>query len=73
MFDDTVLIRKISYRDCLKSTCPHFLLTINTCASAMWQHLQYNNNNNNYYYYLQLGCHPVAVVILHVHRIWNGY
>ena len=31
-----------------------------------------NNNNNNYYYYyylLQLGCHPVAVVILHVYRI----
>ena len=39
----------------------------------------YNNNNNNYYYYyyyyyyylLQLGCHPVAVVILHVCKIWN--
>ena len=33
-----------------------------------------NNNNNNYYYYyyyyylLQLGCHPVAVVILHVNK-----
>jgi len=27
-----------------------------------------NNNNNNL---LQLGCHPVAVVILHVHKIWN--
>ena len=28
-----------------------------------------NNNNNNYYYYLlQLGCHPVAVVILHVYK-----
>ena len=32
-------------------------------------------NNNNYYYYyyyyyylLQLGCHPVAVVILHVNK-----
>jgi len=27
-----------------------------------------NNNNNNYYYYylLQLGCYPVAMVILHV-------
>ena len=33
--------------------------------------IKYNNNNNNYYYYylLQLGCHPVAVVILHVHKI----
>ena len=33
-----------------------------------------NNNNNNYYYYyylLQLGFHPVAVVILHVYKIWN--
>jgi len=27
-----------------------------------------NNNNNNK---LQLGCHPVAVVILHVYKIWN--
>jgi len=25
-------------------------------------------NNNNNIYYLQLGCHPVAVVILHVHK-----
>jgi len=32
---------------------------------------QFNNNNNNnnyYYYYLQLGCHLVAAVILHVHK-----
>jgi len=29
-----------------------------------------NNNNNIYYYYhlLQLGCYPVAVVILHVNK-----
>jgi len=47
--------------------------------------LQNNNNNNNnnniiitiiyyyyyYYYLLQLGCHPVAVVILHVNKTWN--
>ena len=26
------------------------------------------NNNNNNIYLLQLGCHPVAVVILHVHK-----
>ena len=33
----------------------------------------YNNNNNYYYYYylLQLGCHPVAVVILHVNKTLN--
>jgi len=28
----------------------------------------YNNNN---IYLLQLGCHPVAVVILHVNKTWN--
>ena len=45
-----------------------------------------NNNNNNYYYYyyyyyyycyyyylLQLGCYPVAVVILHVNKYEIGY
>ena len=30
-----------------------------------------NNNNNNNIYLLQLGCHPVAVVILHVYKILN--
>ena len=29
----------------------------------------YNNNNNNNIYLLQLGCHPVAVIILHVYKI----
>ena len=28
---------------------------------------QYNNNNNNIYL-LQLGCNPVAVVMLHVYK-----
>ena len=28
-----------------------------------------NSNNNNNIYYLQFGCHPVAVVILHVYKI----
>ena len=27
--------------------------------------------NNNNIYLLQLGCHPVAVVILHVNQTWN--
>jgi len=27
-----------------------------------------NNNNNNNIYLLQFGCHPVAVVILHVNK-----
>ena len=30
-------------------------------------HVIHNNNNN--IYELQLGCHPVAVVILHVHKL----
>ena len=30
-----------------------------------------NNNNNNNIYFLQLGCHPVAVVCLHVYKTWN--
>jgi len=29
--------------------------------------MRYNNNNNNNNK-LQLGCHPVGVVILHVHK-----
>ena len=28
----------------------------------------FNNNNNNNIYLLQLGCHPVALVILHVYK-----
>ena len=28
-----------------------------------------NNNNDNNMYLLQLGCYPVAVVILHVYKI----
>jgi len=27
-----------------------------------------NNNNNNNNNKLQMGCHPVAVVIMHVHK-----
>ena len=33
--------------------------------------LRKNNNSSNNIYLLQLGCHPVAVVILHVYRTWN--
>ena len=33
------------------------------CTARSWKH-----NNNKL---LQLGCHPVAVVILHVHKTWN--
>jgi len=30
---------------------------------------KFNNNNNNNNNELRLGCHPVAVVILHVYKI----
>ena len=30
-----------------------------------------DDDNNNNIYYLQLGCRPVAVVILHVYKISN--
>ena len=39
-------------------------------AFLICNYLIYNNNNNNIYL-LKLGCHPVAVVILHVHKTWN--
>ena len=32
-----------------------------------------NNDNNNNIYLLQLGCYPVAVVILHVNKHEIGY
>ena len=40
---------------------------------GLWQEtsISFNNNNNNNIYQLQLGCHPVAVVILHVNKTWN--
>ena len=37
-------------------------------ANSCTLQFKYNNNNNNIYL-LQLGCHPVAVVILHVYKI----
>ena len=39
-------------------------------VGQMFNNNNNDNNNNNYYYYylLQLGCHLVAVVILHVYK-----
>ena len=45
----------------------HKCVTLNALLFARWS---YNNNNNNIYL-LQLVCHPVAVVILHVYKMWN--
>ena len=44
------------------------------CFCTIFRELWYcvnNNNNNNNIYLLQLGCHPVTVVILHVNKTWN--
>ena len=39
-------------------------------AASPFHAMNNNNNiNNNNIYLLQLGCHPVAVVILHVYKI----
>jgi len=42
----------------------------NHCCHRKAISIKYNNNNNNIYL-LQLGCHLVAVVILHVYQTWN--
>jgi len=42
---------------------------IASIISLKWQTAQSdNNNNNNNIYLLQLGCYPVAVVILHLNK-----
>ena len=41
--------------------------TISAFAFRRRETNNYNSNNNNIYL-LQLGCHPVAVVILHVNK-----
>jgi len=33
--------------------------------------MEQSDDNNNNIYSLQLGCHPVAVIILHVYKVWN--
>jgi len=38
---------------------------------CIWEEPEDNNNNN--IYLLQLGCYPVAVVILHVNKHEIGY
>ena len=50
------------------TSLPMFVLEWNPASYILYNN---NNNNNNNIYLLQLGCHPVAVVILHVYKIWN--
>ena len=45
------------------SSCPYSEADTTTTTTT--------TNNNNNIYLLQLGCHPVAVVISHVYKIWN--
>jgi len=46
----------------------HSCYSIDAVENA-WTYDDYDdNNNNNYYCLLQLGCNPVAVVILHVYK-----
>jgi len=41
-------------------------MDIDDCGAP--KSVAFNNNNNNNNNKLQLGCHPAAVVILHVHK-----
>ena len=41
------------------------------CTRRKLNNSKLHNNNNNNIYLLQLVCHPVAVVILHVHKTRN--
>ena len=44
---------------------------VSTALRATVVYNNNNNNNNNNIYLLQLGCYPVAVVILHVNKTRN--
>ena len=61
------------------STSHHFFLMpahfysgdISLCSERLGAVFSINNNNNNNNHLPQLGCYPVTVVILHVHKTWN--
>ena len=56
-----MLQRVLEYRNILRAI---------KWMNANWiGHILRNNNNNNNAYLLQLGCHQVAVFILHVYEI----
>jgi hypothetical protein len=42
------------------------MLHIRTPRNHDWHRNTYNNNNNNNIYLLQMDCHPVAVITLHL-------
>ena len=58
-----------------RAMCAHHQ-EVKIVLNSIWYHhtegselSKINNNNNNNICLLQLGCHPVAVVILHVYKI----
>jgi len=59
---------------CAVEAWTHFHIKVED-TQRIWSWFNNNNNNNNnnkyYIYLLHLGCHPVAVVILHVYKILN--
>jgi len=50
-----------------KQQCLNFIVYLQTCKLAGSKSVY--NYYYYYYYQLQLGCHPMAVVILHVYKI----
>ena len=46
------------------------LTLLHYLPSCLWRQNRVFRNNKNIYL-LQLGCHPVAVVILHANKTWN--
>ena len=50
----------------LQGKCRH--RTRNLAIAAAFTFLRIYNNNSNNIYLLQLGCNPVAVVMLHVYK-----
>jgi len=62
-----------SYAQFPQTACKTQKPVMSTCGSSCKSCYNNNNNNNNNIYLLQLGCYPVAVVILHVNKHEIGY
>jgi len=50
---------------------PNFVRMVKSRTNYMGRACGKYNNNHNNNNKLQFGCHPVAVVILHLYKIWN--
>ena len=62
-------LQLLPYSNYLTNHWTLFIFLMSFLLSGLWILIQLNNNNN--IYLLQLGSHPVAVVILHVNTTWN--